>query len=309
MSYASVWRIRTNISTTEAAAILLSTAGALHLGAAPQHFGHSLAHGLFLLVIGVGEMLWAAAFWLRPSPRLQVSGAVLCGASIVLWAITRVLPAPFGHGPEEIGFVDLASKLPEVVVLAILVFLGAERPSKQPVPAWLEAVGLVSVASAAGVLIFWLATAVEPALPWLGAADSDASATLAQATGTDSGTDRLQLVVAGIGTSLASGDDVPIARHLEAQLTFAPGAGRFHRDLGLRLFRSGGAPVSDATVVADGHMRFMDHGAFRQAAVTSHDGEYALPLVFAMPGEWQVDLEITTPTEEGTIHIDIDLID
>ena len=96
---------------------------------------------------------------------------------------------------------------------------------------------------------------------------------------------------------------------LEAQLTFAPGAGRFHRDLGVRLFRSGGAPVPDAVVVADGHMRFMDHGAFRQAAVTSHDGEYKLPLVFVMPGEWQVDVKIVTPTEEGTIHLDVDLID
>jgi len=92
MSYASVWRTRTNISTAEAAAILLSTVGALHVGAAPQHFGHSLAYGLFLLVIGLGELLWAAAFWRRPSPGLKVSGAVLAGASIVLWAITRVLP-------------------------------------------------------------------------------------------------------------------------------------------------------------------------------------------------------------------------
>jgi hypothetical protein len=308
MSCASVMRTRTNISTTDAAAILLSAAGALHVGAAPQHLGHSLAHGLFLLVIGVGELLWAAAYWRRPSPGLQVSGAVLAGASIVLWAITRVLPAPFGHGPEELGFIDIASKLPEVLVLAILVFLSGERPLKDSVPAWLEPAGLVAVASAAGVLIFWLATAVEPALPWLGGTDSDASATVAT-NAANSGADRLQVVVAGIGAPLASGDEVPIAGQLEAQVMFASGAVRFHRDLGLRLFRSGGAPVSDAVVVAAGRMRFMDHGAFRQAGVPSHDGEYALPLVFVMPGEWQVDLEIVTPTEEGTIHLDIDLID
>jgi YtkA-like protein len=309
MLHASVWWARARgSSTANAAAVLLSAAGALHVGAAPQHWGHSPAHGLFLLVVGLGELLWAAVFWRRQSPELRAAGVVLAGGSIVLWAITRVFPAPFGHGPEEIGLIDVASKLPELLVLLILVLAGAGEPSEEPVPAWVEPAGLLALASAAGVLIFWLATAAEPALPWLGGDDADGSPTVA-ASARDGRADRLEVVVAGIGAPLASGDELPIAGDLEAQLTFAPGAARFNRDLGLRLFRSGGAPVSDATIVAAGHMRFMDHGAFRQAAIPSSDGQYALPLVFVMPGEWQVDLEIVTPTERGTVQLDLDLIE
>src|SRR6266542_3071482 len=63
-----------------------------------------------------------------------------------------------------------------------------------------------------------------------------------------------------------------------------------------------GVPVSGARVVATGHMRFMDHGSFRQAATPSSDGQYALPLAFAMPGEWRVDLDIVTDTEKGAFN-------
>lgn len=307
----NVWRTYSYVwSPADAAAVLLSVSGALHVAAAPQHWGHSPAHGLFLMAVGLGEMLWSAAFWRGPSSGLRAAGMVLAGGSIVLWAITRVLPAPFGHGPEAIGPMDVASKLPEVLVVGILFLEAVRGPSDQHARnfTWIRAGSLLGVASAAGLLTFWMATAAEPALPWLTGDDDGESAATAAPLRPGS-TDGLQLVVAGIGTPLPSGEAVPVAADMEAQITFAPGGGRFSRDVSLRLLRASGEPVADATIVATGHMRFMDHGAFRQAATPSRDGEYALPLAFVMPGEWQVDLEIVTPAERGAIQLELDLVE
>jgi hypothetical protein len=313
MLHANIWRAHAIASdTAAAAAVLLSVAGALHVGAAPQHWGHSPAHGLFLLAVGLAEVLWAAAFWSRPSPRLKASGTALAGGSIVLWAITRVLPAPFGHGPEEIGAIDFASKVPELVVLVMLLILDLRRSNQRRMlrePVWWEAGGLFAIASAAGVLTFLLATAAEPALPWLAEDGGAESLTLAGPIGGEGAADRLQVVVAGIGTPLSSGDTLPVAGDLEAQITVAPGPARSNRELGLQLFHAGGAPVSNATIVASGHMRYMDHGAFRQAATQSEDGQYELPISFAMGGDWQIDLDIATPSEHGSVQLDLDLID
>jgi YtkA-like len=304
MLHASVWRTYST-SAADVAAVLLSVAGALHVGAAPQHWGHSPAHGLFLTAIGLAELAWATMFWRGPSRSLGAAGAVLAGGSIVLWAITRVLPAPFGHGPEGVGVIDSASKLPEVLVLGIL-FLEVVREPRNS--SWARAASLLGVALAAGTVTFLLATAAEPALPWL-AGDHDEKGAVAAVPVHVDVPDRLQVVVAGIGTPLVSGDELAVAGDLGAQITFVPAGARFSRDLSIRLFRSGGEAVSDASIVATGHMRFMDHGAFRQAATPSSDGEYALPLVFVMPGEWQVDLEIVTPAERGAVHLEVDLVE
>jgi YtkA-like len=306
----NVWRTYANTSTT-AAAVLLSAAGALHAGAAPQHWGHSPAHGLFLLAVGLAELVWAAAFWSGPSPRLRATGAALAGGSIVLWAMTRVLTAPFGHAPEEIGTIDVASKVPELLVLTILMLEDVRRSKDQRIlgaRAWTEAGALLAIAAGAGVLTFLLATAAEPALP--GLTQEDGAETVAVAAPDREGAaDRLQVVVAGIGAPLSSGDYLPVAGDLEAQITVAPGQARFNRQVTVRLFHVGGSPVPDATIVAAGHMRFMDHGAFRQAASPSDDGQYTLPISFAMGGEWQIDLDIVTPSDQGRIQLDLDLID
>jgi hypothetical protein len=312
MLNSSVWRTYTaGLQRADVAAVLLSTAGAIHLGAAPQHWGHSPAHGLFLFAVGLAELVWAAAFWRRASRRLRTVGVVLAGASIVLWALTRVLPAPFGHGPEAPGVADVASKLPELLVLGILGLDDARARTRQRrrEPAWLHVAGLLGVATAAAALTFWLAAAAEPALPWFGGDTRASENATAAAAVRARPADAVQVVVAGIGAPLATGEVLPIAGDLLAQITATPGGARFSRNLDLHLLHAGGMAASDATIVAAGHMRFMDHGSFRQAATSSGDGEYALQLAFVMPGEWQVDLEIVTPAARGAVQLDFDLID
>ena len=55
-------------------------------------------------------------------------------------------------------------------------------------------------------------------------------------------------------------------------------------------------------------MRFMDHGAFRQAATPCDGGRYVLPLSFAMGGEWEIDVDIATSKEKGKVQLDVDII-
>ncbi len=109
------------------AAICVAFAGLVHLISAPQHVDH-VGHALFLMLAGVTEVVWGLAFWRKPSAVLYSLGVVLAGAFILLWAITRIVPAPFGHGPGDVEVVGIASKLAESAGLAgllAMIALGA----------------------------------------------------------------------------------------------------------------------------------------------------------------------------------------
>jgi len=106
-------------------AILL--AGVIHLLIAPEHYNHSPVHGIFFVGVGLVEIGWALAFWRRPSVGLFRIGVALAGGLVILWALTRILPAPFGHGPEPVnasGLVCKASELLGLVTLAMLALPG-----------------------------------------------------------------------------------------------------------------------------------------------------------------------------------------
>lgn len=105
----------------------VALAGLLHLAIAPGHYSHAPGHGIFHVGIGVMEIVWALAFWRRQSQALGWAGATFAGGLIVLWAITRVLQAPFEEGPEPIDAAGLIIKGAELVGLAGLVMLGGGR--------------------------------------------------------------------------------------------------------------------------------------------------------------------------------------
>jgi len=106
-------------------AILL--AGVIHLLVAPEHYNHSMVHGIFFAGVGLAEIGWALALWRRPTAGLFRLGVALAGGLVILWTLTRILPAPFGHGPEAVnisGLVCKASELLGLVTLAMLALQG-----------------------------------------------------------------------------------------------------------------------------------------------------------------------------------------
>lgn len=152
-------------------ALMTVLAGIIHLWIIPEHWAHAPAHGLFFLLVGIVQVVWGIAVWRNHSTRLYYIGVIMAGWLIVLYGITRWLPAPFGHGPESIRMIDVACKLCEglgMITLAILTFQGlildAGRMFAQ------RAIVLVVLFSIiAGFFTYGLARAAEPIFPSLSA--------------------------------------------------------------------------------------------------------------------------------------------
>jgi hypothetical protein len=150
-------------------AVASALAGIIHFWLAPIHWFHAPAHGIFFIVIGAAQVLWANAVWRRPTNRLFYIGALLSGWLIVLYAITRWLPSPFGHGPEAVDLLGVSCKVCELasmIPLVVLIFQGLV-PGSGRRAAW-QTVFLISLfAIVAGFATYTAARASEPYLPGL----------------------------------------------------------------------------------------------------------------------------------------------
>jgi hypothetical protein len=301
-------------------------AGLIHLALAPLHWGHAPAHGLIFALSGIAEIVWGIAFWRKPSPALRHTGVILAGGLITLWAITRLLPAPFGDEPGEVELIGLFSKLAEGISFATLIALAISSTITQErkKSGWRMVGESLALSLIAGWLFYLMALAVAPMLPWLGEQTDHSEVEVVSVISQPSTlpapvqvvgkppllTDDLQLVVAGVASPFANGDEIPVVGDVMAQLTFTPGDERYGRDLDLHLYQLGNSmPIDDATVQVTGRMRYMDHGTFRQTALYLEEGHYLLPLQFIMPGEWGLELEITAAGGQNTIYLDLNLLE
>jgi hypothetical protein len=145
-------------------------AGMIHIYIVPQHWDHAPAHGLLFLIVGIVQILWGIAVWRQPSVRLYYVGVLMAGGLIVLYVITRLLPAPFGHGaPEAMDAVGLVCKLCEVLgmfSLVVLIFQGLALKTGRLI-AW-RAVALIMLLSLmSGFATYGVALAAEPVFPKL----------------------------------------------------------------------------------------------------------------------------------------------
>jgi hypothetical protein len=164
--------METNASTknlTAWSAIATIVAGIIHLIIIPEHWEHAPAHGLFFLIVGVFQIVWGVAIWRTPSARVYNIGAIMAGWLIVLYVLTRLLPAPFGHGPEEVAWIDIVCKFCEALgmfTLAVLIFQGTLIHSARPL-AWRAIVVIVLLSFVSGFATYGIARAAEPLFPAL----------------------------------------------------------------------------------------------------------------------------------------------
>jgi hypothetical protein len=129
---------------------LAAAAGAIHLAMAPAHGAESAAHGVAFALAGWAQLALAGALLARPSRTLVALGAVLSGAFLVAWVVSRTVGLPV-LGEEEVGLVDaLCAGLELAFVLAGVAIL-AERWSgtASPALAAVAAIGAMTVSSAA----------------------------------------------------------------------------------------------------------------------------------------------------------------
>jgi hypothetical protein len=108
--------VKTNLTV---ASLATAAAAGIHFAVAPEHFEEWWGFGVFFVLSGVGQLLWAA--W--PSHRrLGVAGNALL---IALWAATR------GSGYEPVGALDAATVVLEAVAVNRTLRAGERHPSRQ----------------------------------------------------------------------------------------------------------------------------------------------------------------------------------
>lgn len=154
---------------TRGSSILLFIAGLIHLLITPQQWKQAPAHGIFLGMIGVVEIIWAVTFWLKPTIRTAQGGVIIAFACITLWAITRFFPAPFGHGPEEVDAGGIITKLLEglTALLLIVGIIQALPFRKNGYRAGRIVISCFFIAIFVGFGIFGVVRASETLFPWL----------------------------------------------------------------------------------------------------------------------------------------------
>jgi hypothetical protein len=123
---------------TEASEILLYAAATLSLVAAlihawvmPEHFGEWWGYGTFFLLVALAQWFYALALLRWPRQPTFLLGILGHLAIIGLYIVTRTAGIPL-FGPhagevEEIGVVDLTSKLAELTLVISLVALMSIR--------------------------------------------------------------------------------------------------------------------------------------------------------------------------------------
>jgi len=136
-------------------------AALIHLWIIPLHWAHAAAHGLLFLILGVLQVAWSFIFVKDPSVRIAKWGVYVAGGSITLWALTRLFPAPFGHGVEEITPIGSITKIIELsIIFFLLVWLRKKIPTKKITKA-------LALSVALGFFVYIGAKASEPLFPFL----------------------------------------------------------------------------------------------------------------------------------------------
>ena len=138
-----------------AGALSLSAAIA-HLGVITPHWRMWWAHGLFFVVCGVVQALFAVLILWRPRPWLALAGIAgnLTVISMYVYSRTNGLPAgPHEGVPEEPGWYDMTTTAGELaLVVALVLMVGGRARTWAMRLVLLFAVGLWT-AKATGVLV------------------------------------------------------------------------------------------------------------------------------------------------------------
>jgi hypothetical protein len=110
------------------ASVLSAASGIIHAYFMPEHFEAWVGYGVFFLVVSVCQVLLALALLaFRPVPRILLWAGILGIAAILaMWLVTRTIGIPLGPEAgeiEEIGVLDLSSKIAELGVIVCLIAL------------------------------------------------------------------------------------------------------------------------------------------------------------------------------------------
>lgn len=101
-------------------AVLSAGAAAIHFAVAKGHFDEYFLFGLFFVLSGIAQLVWAVLILSRPSRFFIALGAVGNLLIAALWAVDRIWGVPIGPKhwtPEPAGFADVAASTFELALV------------------------------------------------------------------------------------------------------------------------------------------------------------------------------------------------
>ena len=117
---------------------------------------------------------------------------------------------------------------------------------------------------------------------------------------------QMSVEVGGTATPLRDGEPIEVAKGVVATMTLLP-AGNGQNTLQVHLSDGAGTPITDATLRAMVEMRFMEHGQASFVGLPAGaSGSYVIPIGFEMPGQWRINLIVTTASATGVVHLEVD---
>lgn len=149
-----------------AAALFLLGPALIHIAVVPEHLATYLPYGIFLLAVGLAQLVLAAAVLLRPSPPLLIGGAAGMLAVVGVWILSRTAGMPFGPTAwyqEAIGLPDLFTSLMELVAAVLLLVADARLDGGRPFRPLRAAPGLAAALVASTGLTLAALAGVPPA--------------------------------------------------------------------------------------------------------------------------------------------------
>lgn len=159
------------------AAIALASAGIAHVAAIPEHILYTPVHGVAMGAAAAAEIFAGLTLYRNATPARYCFSILLAAGLIALWSITRFLPAPFGHGAEEVEALGVITKLLEATAIALLAAwrmpqkLKSQRTRSLQI-SWLVLTALLSALTIYGVGVAtessirgFIATNLAPAVP------------------------------------------------------------------------------------------------------------------------------------------------
>lgn len=118
-------------------AIVAAAAAVIHFAVAGSHFQEYWLFGLFMLVAGWLQLLWACAAVVWPSRALWWIGTVLNAGIVVAYVVTRTIGDVVGPTPnsvEPVGFGDACCTVGEALLVAGCLYLLFSRRERRIEP-------------------------------------------------------------------------------------------------------------------------------------------------------------------------------
>jgi len=158
------------------ASVYLSAAAIIHFVVAPEHFAESWAHGIFFILIGCTQLLYAITLvaprlWATKPRAFFLSGILGNSALILIYILSRTIGIPIGQHAdhiEPVGLIDLLCQLFElaaILLLYVLLFTLYARSSirdRVTKPPLIPAAILLALLAACGTAPQFTAPTVQP---------------------------------------------------------------------------------------------------------------------------------------------------